>query len=205
METGAYCPCRKSPNAWVWRRPSAYILDTLAEQGLSTLWACGWWNLSRTKFTSHQYGGLKGNSISHYLIEFLNFILSYQDRNDHTAVLAVLLKSLNCQNNLIITKLSDMGVPAWLLRIVISFPSDRKMRVKYKGNLSSVRFLPGGGPQGTLLGLLLFIVLINDVGFVNQVNNAGDVIRSKRNMKAINEIHLKYVCRWPYPSWGCWP
>ena len=88
-----------------------------------------------------------------------------------------------------------MGVPAWLLRIVISFPSDRKMRVKYKGNLSSVRFLPGGGPQGTLLGLLLFIVLINDVGFVNQVNNAGDVIRSKRNMKAINEIHLKYVCR----------
>ena len=67
------------------------------------------------------------------------------------------------------------------------------MIVKYKGKQSSVQSLPGGGPQGTLLGLLLFIVLINDVGFEDQVNNAGEVITSKRNMKTINEIHLKYV------------
>ena len=151
----------------------------------------------KDKIDYRQYGGLKGNSITHYLIEFLNFILSCQDSNDQTAVLAVLVdfsKAFNRQNhNLLITKLSDMGVPAWLLRIVISFLSDRTMRVKYKGKLSSVRSLPGGGPQGTLLGLLLFIVLINDVGFANQVNNAGDVITSKRNMKVINQIHLKYV------------
>ena len=43
------------------------------------------------------------------------------------------------------------------------------------------------------MGLFLFIVLINDVGFTNQVNNAGEIITSKRNMKTINEIHLKYV------------
>jgi hypothetical protein len=86
-----------------------------------------------------------------------------------------------------------MGVPAWLLKIVIAFLSDRKMIVKYKGKQSSVKSLPGGGPQGTLLGLLLFIVLINDVGFKDQVNNAGEVITSKRNMKTVNEIHLKYV------------
>ena len=86
-----------------------------------------------------------------------------------------------------------MGVPAWLLRIVISFLSDRKMRVRYRGKWSSVKSLPGGGPQGTLLGLLLFIVLINDVGFENQVNNAGEIITSKRNMKAVNQKHLKYV------------
>ena len=45
----------------------------------------------------------------------------------------------------------------------------------------------------TLLGLLLFIVLINDVGFEGQKNNTGDLITSKKNMKTINEIHLKYV------------
>ena len=48
-------------------------------------------------------------------------------------------------------------------------------------------------PMKTLLGLLLFIVLINDVGFEGQKNNTGDLITSKKNMKTMNEIHLKYV------------
>ena len=59
--------------------------------------------------------------------------------------------------------------------------------------MSSVKSLPGGGPQGTLLGLLLFSVLINDVGFQDQENNAGDIITIRRNMKVANEIHLKYI------------
>ena len=67
------------------------------------------------------------------------------------------------------------------------------MVVKYKGKMSGIKSLPGGGPQGTLLGLLLFIVLINDVGFDGQKNNAGEVITTKRNMKEANELHLKYV------------
>ena len=64
---------------------------------------------------------------------------------------------------------------------------------RYKGELSETKYLPGGGPQGTLLGLLLFIVLINDVGFEGQSNNLGDILSSKRNMKQANLIHLKYV------------
>ena len=67
------------------------------------------------------------------------------------------------------------------------------MLVRYKGKESGIKPLPGGGPQGTLLGLLLFIVLINDVGFAGQRNNAGEIITSKRNMKQVNEIHLKYI------------
>ena len=67
------------------------------------------------------------------------------------------------------------------------------MFVRFKGKQYQIKSLPGGGPQGTLLGLLLFIVLINDVGFDGQVNNTGELITSKRNMKKINEIHLKYV------------
>ena len=91
------------------------------------------------------------------------------------------------------TKLSDMGVPGWLLKIVMSFLKNRQMLVKYKGMQSSIKSLPGGGPQGTILALLLFIVLINDLGFEGQSNNTGELITSKRNMKIANEIHLKYV------------
>ena len=118
----------------------------------------------KDKIDFRQYGGQRGNSITHYLIEFINFILSSQDSADQTAILAVMVdfsKAFNRQNhNLLITKLSDMGVPAWLLSVVLALLTDRRMLVRYKGKESGVKSLPGGGPQGTLLGLLLFIILI---------------------------------------------
>ena len=149
------------------------------------------------KLDFRQYGGLKGNSINHYLIELLNFILYNQDSTEPTAVLACLIdfsKAFNRQNhNLLITKLSDLGVPSWLLKIVISFLQDRSMIIRYNGALSCPVSLPGGGPQGTLLGLLLFIVLIDDLGFGDQYENIGEVITCKKRLKEINKIHLKYV------------
>ena len=77
------------------------------------------------KIDFRQYGGIKGNSITHYLIELINFILINQDSTDQTAILACMVdfsKAFNRQNhNLLITKLSDMRVPAWLLKVVIAF------------------------------------------------------------------------------------
>ena len=35
--------------------------------------------------------------------------------------------------------------------------------------------------------------MINDIGFNDQKNNAGDLITSKKNLKQANEIHLKFV------------
>ena len=144
-----------------------------------------------------QYGGIKGNSICHYLIELVNFILSNQEGSSPTAILACMIdfsKAFNRINhNIVVTKLSDMGVPAWLLRIVMAFLADRSMVVRYKGATSRPKNLPGGGPQGTLLGLLLFLVLINDAGFLNQSNNVGQLITGRKAFKAANEIHLKFV------------
>ena len=149
------------------------------------------------KIDFRQYGGLKGNSISHYIIEFINFVLASQDSNDQTAVLACFIdfqKAFMRQNhNILIEKLSELGVPGWLLKIVISFLENRTMTVSYKGAKSLKKSLPGGGPQGTLLALLLFLVLVNDLGFQGQSNNAGDIATSKNKIKVANEIHLKFV------------
>ena len=140
-----------------------------------------------------QYGGCKGNYICHYLIEFINFILYQQDTYEQVAVLACLVdfsKAFNRQDhNILITKLSDMGVPGWLLKLVMAFLSERSMKVKYKGKLSGSYPLPGGGPQGTLLGLFLFLVLINDLGFEGQENNCGELITRKKRIKEMNTIH----------------
>ena len=148
------------------------------------------------KMDFRQYGGTKGNSISHYLIEFLNFVL-HQQETEATAVLACLVdfsKAFNRQDHtVLITKLSDIGVPGWLLRLVISFLKDRTMKVKYKGKYSRLFSLPGGGPQGSLLGLFLFLVLIIDAGFQGQVNNAAELITKKKSVRYLNVIHIKYV------------
>ena len=106
------------------------------------------------KIDPKQFGGLKGNSISHYMIELINFIQYNQDFNLPIGVLVCAIdfsKAFNRQNhNLLVTKLSDMGVPGWLLNIVMGFLSDRILKVNYKGATSKDKILSGGGPQGTI-------------------------------------------------------
>ena len=72
-----------------------------------------------------QYGGQKGNSVSHYLIDFINFIQYNQDITNIHAVIAVtvdFLKAFNRQNhNILIELLSELGVPGWLLQILMGF------------------------------------------------------------------------------------
>ena len=61
-----------------------------------------------------QYGGRKGSSINHYLIDLISFILLNQDLPETRAVLATMVdfsKAFNRQNHhILITKLSGMGV-----------------------------------------------------------------------------------------------
>ena len=54
--------------------------------------------------------------------------------------------------------------------------------------------MPGGGPQGTVLGMLLFLVLINSAGFPEDNRTMGArVTKAAHARKAISNIHLKYV------------
>ena len=63
----------------------------------------------------------------------------------------------------------------------MGFLSERVMLVKFKGETSGTKSLPGGGPQGTLLGLLLFLVLINFCGFDNDDNIGEQITNPKKN------------------------
>jgi hypothetical protein len=109
--------------------------------------------------------GLKGFSITHYLIKLLHFVHTTLDLKKPHAVLAAcvdLSKAFNrVDHTLIIQDLYDMHTPAWLLNIVISYLSDRSMYITYNGEQSSQKMLPGGGPQGAYLGGVIFIIKYN--------------------------------------------
>ena len=145
-----------------------------------------------------QYGGQKGNSVAHYLVDFINFISYNQDLKNIHAVLAVTVdfsKAFNRQNhNILIELLSELGVPGWLLQIVMGFLESREMEVHFKGETSAKKNLPGGGPQGTILGMFLFLILINAAGFREKIKNTGKILTgplSKR--KPMEKIHLKFI------------
>ena len=82
-----------------------------------------------------------------------------------TAVLAGLVdysKGFNCiDHNVIVTIFSDLNVPTCGLRPIMSYLSNRRMCVKFNGGESKEQYIPGGGPQGGLLTILLFDLQVN--------------------------------------------
>jgi hypothetical protein len=72
-----------------------------------------------------------------------------------------LFKLLDTVN--VVRKLYHFGVHSFLFRWICSFLTQRSQRVKLLHNFSEWLTLKGSMPQGTWLGPLIFILLINDL------------------------------------------
>jgi hypothetical protein len=86
----------------------------------------------------------------------------------HGAQICVLLLDFRkafdlIDHNILMAKLCSYGVPTVLLRWVHAFLLERSHRVKIGQTVSEWCHIHGGVPQGTKLGPLLFITMINDM------------------------------------------
>ena len=63
---------------------------------------------------------------------------------------------------LAIQKPMRLGVRPSLIPVIVSYLTGRKMKVRFNGHESELLDLIGGGPQGTLLGLIEYLVQSND-------------------------------------------
>ena len=114
-----------------------------------------------------------GSSCSHALVKMIDFILlATDDPSQPTAVVNMLadwFKAFNkCNHNIIVRILIAMKVPTWLLRLMMSYLENRKMILRFRGCVSHPEDIPGGMPQGTLLGVILYILYINPIGFPSE-------------------------------------
>ena len=69
---------------------------------------------------------------------------------------------IELNHNMVIEDLHDMKCPSWLLKIIASFLTERKVILKFNNVEASPKTLPGGGPQGSLSGGLIFLIKFNE-------------------------------------------
>ena len=135
-----------------------------------------------------QYGNEKKVSINHYLIKLLNKILTELDTNSSTKAKAVIVelvdwnKAFDRQDpKLGIMSFLENGVRKELIPVLISYFQDRRMLVKWHGQLSSMRNLPGGGPQGATLGIL---------EYTSQSNHNADFVPENLRYKFVDDLSI---------------
>ena len=111
-----------------------------------------------------QYGNEKGLSVQHYLINMINKILIALDRNNKQEAYAVIANLYDWSQafdrqcpKLIIESFIENGVRPALIPVLINYFQGRKMYVKWHGLVSQERLLPGGGPQGSSVGLISYM------------------------------------------------
>ena len=133
-----------------------------------------------------QFGGKKGLGTEHMMVCLVDRILKLLDSTtDTSAVIAAMIDWSNAfdrQDPTIgIKKFIQLGVRSSLIPLLISYLQDRKMKVKYNGVLSREHSLIGGGPQGTLLGLIEYLV---------QSNDAADFVNEEDRYKYIDDLTI---------------
>lgn len=109
---------------------------------------------------------LPNKSTTQALVYFMHLILSGLDKGNCSARLffADFRKGFDLvDHNVIIAELENLGVHPVIIRWISSFLTDREQCVKIGNSISSWKKLNGGLPQGTKLGPLLFVILINSL------------------------------------------
>ena len=138
-----------------------------------------------------QYGNEEGLSVQHYLVKLLHQVLTSLERNSQSEAFTVVMsmvdwsKAFDRQSHVLgVQSFIDNGVRPSLIPVLLSFFQERTMQVKLYGKLSCNRKLPGGGPQGDILGI---------IEHKSQFNDNTDFLDTESKFKYIDDLSVLEV------------
>ena len=155
------------------------------------------------KIDPDQYGNIKGRSTAHALLRMLHEWCNSTDESK--AFVRVLLVDFSkafdlIDHNIVINKLDSLGVPKVLIRWIHAFLSQRQQRVRLRDEVSDWLSINGGVPQGTKLGPILFLVMINDLHLqlptVKYVDDTTVFNVIRRDGTSVLQSEADILCQW---------
>ena len=124
------------------------------------------WAKKEVALRSNQYGGVKGLSTDHLLVNMWQQILeNAEDYRSGTVVTSIdYAKAFNRMGfQECLAALARNGASTTVLKLIAAFLTDRQMVVKIGSVHSDARSVNGGCPQGSILGVFLFNATIDDL------------------------------------------
>ena len=127
----------------------------------------GSWILERvsSRLDDRQYGALKQRSTTHALVDMLHHWHAAVDRGQSVRTVFVdFAKAFDhVDHNVLVSKLVALELPDVIVRWACAFLQHRRQRVKIGDILSDWLQLAAGMPQGSYLGPLTFVILIDSL------------------------------------------
>ena len=119
----------------------------------------------RGQIDPRQFGNMKGSCVSHYLVSLLDDLQRGLDKPSHHATICTIdfMKAVNLiDHKKALQNLIQMSVNPAIIPLIASFLTERTQTTRYCGASSSEQVLSCGVPQGTKLGPVIFLIMIND-------------------------------------------
>ena len=129
----------------------------------------------QTELETTQFGGIRGSSVDHFLIEtWDNILRSLEDNRAAVSLVSIdFEKAFNrvCHHQCLAAA-RKMGADEATVAMLRAFLTGRTMSVRVNSTFSTPKLVCGGSPQGSILGNYLFCMITNQLNDCLRETNA---------------------------------